>query len=98
MFLAADTGLVLKLDHPVSRVPPGGVDALVRAASARRVVDTAAAGDGAAAACAAARLARALLEAAARSGHDLAGLVVEYRGATVPSGAMSRTASARDVR
>ena len=43
---AIDIGLVLKLDHPASHVLRSGVDVLVRAASVRRAVDTAAAGDG----------------------------------------------------
>lgn len=37
------------------------------------------------------------LEAAARSGRDFPGLVAGYPGTIVPSGAVSRTASARDV-
>ncbi len=95
---AADTELVLKLDHPASRVLQGDVDVLVHAAAVRRVVDTTAAGDSFAAAYLAARLAGASPEAAARSGHDLAGLVVGHPGAIVPSSAMRRTASAGDVR
>lgn len=95
---AADTELVLKFDHPASRVLQGDVDVLVHAAAVRRVVDTTAAGDSFAAAYLAARLAGASPEAAARSGHDLAGLVVGHPGAIVPSSAMRRTASAGDVR
>ncbi len=81
---AVNKEIVLKLDHPACRVLHGGAELLVRAGPAGPVVDTTAAGDSFAAAYLAARLRGAPPEAAARAGHDLAGIVVGHPGAIAP--------------
>jgi len=80
--------LVLKLAEPASRVRTAGIDQVVRAAPVTRVVDTTAAGDSYSAAYLAARLRGEDPAAAARAGHDLAGIVVGYPGALIPRAAM----------
>ncbi|MGO4713033.1 sugar kinase [Bradyrhizobium sp. 2TAF24] len=80
--------LVLKLAEPASRVRTAGIDQMVRAAPVTRVVDTTAAGDSYSAAYLAARIGGADPVAAARAGHDLAGIVVGYPGALIPRAAM----------
>ncbi len=81
--------LVLKLDHPASVVTVAGSTVRVEAAPVPRVSDTTAAGDSFAAAYLAARLRGLPPEAAARAGHDLAGLVVGHPGAIMPRTAMA---------
>ena len=85
---AASTEIVLKLDHPACRVLHGGAEFQVQAGPVRQVIDTTAAGDSFAAAYLAARLRGVLPEAAARAGHDLAGIVVGHPGAIAPRAAM----------
>ena len=87
---AATTEIVLKLDHPACRVLHGGAELLVQAGPVAQVIDTTAAGDSFAAAYLAARLRGARPEAAARAGHDLAGIVVGHPGAIAPRAAMPR--------
>ncbi|WP_035053541.1 sugar kinase [Andreprevotia chitinilytica] len=60
----------------------------VSAAPVEKVVDTCAAGDSFAAAYLAARINGATLEQAAQNGHRLAGTVIQYPGAIMPSAAM----------
>lgn len=80
---------VLKLAEPASIVRFGGARHEVRAEPLTKpVVDTTAAGDSFAAAYLAARLGGADPVAAARAGHDLAGVVVCYPGAIIPRSAM----------
>ena len=80
---------VLKLAEPASLVRFGGAAHEVRAEPVTRpVVDTTAAGDSFAAAYLAARLDGADPVAAARAGHQLAGVVVCYPGAIIPREAM----------
>ena len=81
--------IVLKAEHPACRVLHDGRDVTVRARPVQQVVDTTAAGDSFAAAYLAARLSGAEPEAAARAGHDLAGLVVGHPGALIPRAAMA---------
>lgn len=85
--------LVLKLAEPASRVRAGGLDEVVHAAPVARVVDTTAAGDSYSAAYLAARLQGDDPVAAARAGHDLAGIVVGYSGALIPRAAMPAPSS-----
>ena len=80
--------VVLRLDHPASRVLHEGTDVMVQARPAPHVVDTTAAGDSFAAAYLAARLDGASPEAAARAGHALAGVVVGHPGAVIPKSVM----------
>ena len=80
--------IVLKLQEPAVRVLYKGLDELIRAEPVAGVVDTTAAGDSFAAAYLAARLAGADPLTAARSGHRLAGAVVQYRGAIIPRASM----------
>jgi len=87
---SATTEIVLRLDRPASRLLGPGRDEIVEAAPVPQVVDTTAAGDSFAAAYLAARLAGAAPDAAARAGHDLAGLVVAHPGAIVPRQVMRR--------
>lgn len=80
---------VLKLAEPKSIVRSDGASRQVRAAPLTNpVVDTTAAGDSFAAAYLAARIDGADPVAAARAGHDLAGVVVCYPGAIIPRAAM----------
>lgn len=80
---------VLKLDEPRCIVRAGGATTEVRAEPLTKpVVDTTAAGDSFAAAYLAARLDGADPVAAACAGHHLAGVVVCYPGAIIPSAAM----------
>ena len=85
---AATTEIVLKLDRPASRVWHGGAGLLVRAGPVEQVIDTTAAGDSFAAAYLAARLRGAPPQAAARAGHDLAGMAHDDPGAIAPRAAM----------
>lgn len=85
---AAHAERVLKLARPAVQVPEGGTVVLVEAAPAARVTDTTAAGDSFAAAYLASRLAGQSPAAAARAGHQLAGIVVGHAGAIVPRHAM----------
>jgi len=87
---AADTEIVLRLDRPACRVLGKGRDEIVEAEPVAQVVDTTAAGDSFAAAYLAARLGGAAPDAAARAGHQLAGLVVGHPGAIVPRHVMHR--------
>ncbi len=94
---AADREIVLKLDHPACRVLHGGAEFQVQAGPVRQVIDTTAAGDSFAAAYLAARLRGAPPEAAARAGHDLAGMVVGHPGAIAPRTAMPRPADTEEL-
>jgi len=87
---AANTEIVLRLDRPACRVLGKGRDEIVEAEPVAQVVDTTAAGDSFAAAYLAARLGGAAPDAAARAGHQLAGLVVGHPGAIVPRHVMHR--------
>jgi len=87
---AATTEIVLRLDRPACRILGPGRDEIVEAAAVAHVVDTTAAGDSFAAAYLAARLAGAAPDAAARAGHELAGIVVGHPGAIVPRHVMRR--------
>jgi 2-dehydro-3-deoxygluconokinase len=87
---AADTEIVLRLDRPACRLFGKGRDEIVEAEPVAQVVDTTAAGDSFAAAYLAARLNGAAPDAAARAGHQLAGLVVGHPGAIVPRHVMRR--------
>jgi 2-dehydro-3-deoxygluconokinase len=81
--------VVLRLTEPASLLRFRGGESEVRAEPVTRpVVDTTAAGDSFAAAYLAAGLAGADPVEAARAGHRLAGLVVCYPGAIIPSYAM----------
>ncbi len=80
--------VVLRLNHPASRVRHGGKEFHVKARPVPRVIDTTAAGDSFAAAYIAARLEHAPPEVAARAGHALAGVVVGHPGAIIPKAAM----------
>ena len=94
---AATAEIVLKLDHPACRVLHGATELLVRAGPVKQVIDTTAAGDSFAAAYLAARLRGAAPEAAARAGHDLAGIVVGHPGAIAPRAAMLRPADHKEL-
>jgi 2-dehydro-3-deoxygluconokinase len=86
---------VLKLDEPRCIVRAAGAPTEVTAEPVTMpVVDTTAAGDSFAAAYLAARLNGADPVAAARAGHHLAGVVVCYPGAIIPSSAMPSGTSA----
>lgn len=87
-FAAAGADVVLKLREPGCRLISAGGVVDVLAAPVAGVVDTTAAGDSFAAAYLAARLRGLSAEAAARAGHRLAGVVVQYRGAIIPRAAM----------
>lgn len=90
------TEIVLRLDRPASRILCEGRDQIVEAPPVARVADTTAAGDSFAAAYLAARLGGATPEAAARAGHDLAGIVVGYPGAIIPRAAINRPTSFKE--
>lgn len=80
--------IVLKLDAPACEIHNGGPVIRVDASPVPRVVDTTAAGDSFAAAYLAARIAGAEPAEAARQAHQLAGVVVQYRGAIIAKDAM----------
>jgi 2-dehydro-3-deoxygluconokinase len=80
--------VVLKLAEPGVRIFHRGAEVTVPAPPVANVVDTTAAGDSFAAAYLAARLAGADVETAAQCGHNLAGAVVQHRGAIIPRSAM----------
>jgi 2-dehydro-3-deoxygluconokinase len=80
--------IVLKHPDLTCRVLSKGEEILVPGKPAENVVDTTAAGDSFAAAYLNARLSGRSPEAAAESGHRLAGQVVRYRGAIIPRDAM----------
>jgi len=82
------TEIVLKHPDLTCRVLSKGEEILVPGKPAENVVDTTAAGDSFAAAYLNARLSGKSPEAAAQSGHRLAGQVVRYRGAIIPRDAM----------
>ena len=85
---AGDTEIVLKLDHPASRIFHAGTEHAVHALPVACVMDTTAAGDSFAAAYLAARLRGAAPGDAAQAGHALAGAVVQHSGAIIPRDAM----------
>lgn len=90
--------VVLRLAEPASLVRFQGAVAEVNAEPAiKPVVDTTAAGDSFAAAYIAARLAGSDPIEAARAGHRLAGVVVCYPGAIIPTYAMPRTKRSRST-
>jgi 2-dehydro-3-deoxygluconokinase len=95
---ADTTEIVLRLDRPACRIVCNGRDDIVEAAAVAQVVDTTAAGDSFAAAYLAARLGGATPEAAARAGHELAGVVVGYPGAIIPRDAISRPMLPKEAR
>jgi 2-dehydro-3-deoxygluconokinase len=80
--------IVLKHPDLTCRVLSKGEEIVVPGKPAEDVVDTTAAGDSFAAAYLNARLSGKNPEAAAQSGHRLAGQVVRYRGAIIPRDAM----------
>jgi len=80
--------VVIKLPAPGCVVHVGGREIAVATEWVTAAVDTTAAGDSFAAAYLTARLAGAEPDAAARSGHCLAGAVVCHRGAIIPRAAM----------
>ncbi|GHD67179.1 sugar kinase [Jeongeupia chitinilytica] len=82
--------IVVKRGAAPATVISGGLQVAVAASPVERVVDTCAAGDSFAAAYLAARLLGATPADATRSGHRLAGLVIQYPGAIMPTGAMPR--------
>jgi 2-dehydro-3-deoxygluconokinase len=88
--LAVSDRAEIVLKHPdlTCRVLSKGEEILVPGKPAENVVDTTAAGDSFAAAYLNARLSGRSPEAAAQSGHRLAGQVVRYRGAIIPRDAM----------
>jgi 2-dehydro-3-deoxygluconokinase len=88
--LAVSDRAEIVLKHPdlTCRVLSKGEEILVPGKPAENVVDTTAAGDSFAAAYLNARLSGKSPEAAAQSGHRLAGQVVRYRGAIIPRDAM----------
>jgi 2-dehydro-3-deoxygluconokinase len=88
--LAVSDRAEIVLKHPdlTCRVLSKGEEILVPGKPAENVVDTTAAGDSFAAAYLNARLSGKSPEAAAQSGHRLAGQVVRYRGAIIPPDAM----------
>jgi 2-dehydro-3-deoxygluconokinase len=88
--LAVSDRAEIVLKHPdlTCRVLSKGGEILVPGKPAEDVVDTTAAGDSFAAAYLNARLSGKSPEAAAQSGHRLAGQVVRYRGAIIPRDAM----------
>jgi 2-dehydro-3-deoxygluconokinase len=88
--LAVSDRAEIVLKHPdlTCRVLSKGEEILVPGKPAENVVDTTAAGDSFAAAYLNARLSGRSPEAAAESGHRLAGQVVRYRGAIIPRDAM----------
>jgi 2-dehydro-3-deoxygluconokinase len=80
---------ILKLAEPGSIIRTGGTTTKVQAPPlSQPVIDTTAAGDSFAAAYLAARLGGADPVAAARAGHELAGVVVGHPGAIIPRTAM----------
>jgi 2-dehydro-3-deoxygluconokinase len=87
---SAKAEIVLKHPDLTCRVLSGGEDITVKGQAVEDVVDTTAAGDSFAAAYLAARLSGTDLEASAKAGHRLAGQVVRYRGAIIPSEGMPR--------
>ena len=80
--------IIVKFAEPACRVVADGVDIVVRGAPVCDAVDTTAAGDSFAAGYIAARRAGASAAASASAGHRLAGTVVRYSGAIIPSDAM----------
>ncbi|HJS84015.1 MAG TPA: sugar kinase [Acetobacteraceae bacterium] len=82
--------IVVKLPTPACHVMADGFGAVVEAAAVEDVVDTTAAGDSFAAGYVAARRAGSDPVAAARIGHQLAGVVVRHRGAIIPKAAMPK--------
>jgi 2-dehydro-3-deoxygluconokinase len=80
--------VVAKMETPVCRVITGAIDEVVEADPVNDVIDTTAAGDSFAAAYMAARRHGCSPVAAARAGHQLAGVVVRHRGAIIPKAAM----------
>jgi len=93
---AGASEIVLRLDRPASRILCDGRDQIVEAPPVAHIVDTTAAGDSFAAAYLAARLDGAPPDAAARAGHDLAGVVVGYPGAIIPRAAINRPTSSKE--
>ncbi len=95
---AAEVGeMVVKFATPACQVVCGGVAEVVHAAPVADVVDTTAAGDSFAAAYMAARRAGLSPIEAARAGHQLAGAVVQYRGAIIPRTAMPNISLAAEA-
>ena len=80
--------VILKLAHPACHVLSEGALIEIAAEPVADVVDTTAAGDSFAAAYLAARIGGATPADAARAGHRLARIVVQYRGAIIPRAAM----------
>ena len=90
--LVAET--VLKLPSYACRAQADGAEAHVAPLPVADVVDTTAAGDSFAAGYLAARLAGRTVEHAAQAGHDLAGCVIQHRGAIIASHHMRRPRTA----
>ena len=88
--MAGHAEVILKLATPMCRLIIGGARCEIAAIPVAEVVDTTAAGDSFAAGYLAARLASHPPEDAARTGHRVAGCVVQHHGAIIPRDAMPK--------